>query len=79
MIYKLLFWSSFSVGQAPIIIGLSFTASLQLVFLGVLGEYIGAIYTQIQRRPYAIERERVNFEFDPALPQRTAALHEQLA
>ena len=79
LIYKLLFWSSFSVGQAPIIIGLSFTASLQLVFLGVLGEYIGAIYTQIQRRPYAIERERVNFEFDPALPQRTAALHEQLA
>ena len=73
LVYKLLFWSSFSVGQAPIIIGLSFTASLQLVFLGVLGEYIGAIYTQIQRRPYAIERERVNFEFDPALPQRTDA------
>jgi glycosyltransferase involved in cell wall biosynthesis len=78
LIYKLLFWSRFSVGQAPMIIGLSFTASLQLVFLGVLGEYIGAIYTQIQRRPYAIERESVNFEFDPALPQRTVALHEQL-
>ena len=79
LVYKLLFWNNFSVGQAPIIIGLSFTASLQLVFLGVLGEYIGAIYTQVQRRPYAIERERVNFEFDPALPQRVGTLQEQPA
>ena len=63
LVYKLLFWSSFSVGQAPIIIGLSFTASLQLVFLGVLGEYIGAIYTQIQLQGGLTRSsgERVNF------------------
>jgi polyisoprenyl-phosphate glycosyltransferase len=70
LIYKLLFWNEFSAGQAPIIIVLSFIGSLQLVFLGILGEYIGAIYTQLQRRPYAIERERVNFEHEPALPQQ---------
>jgi hypothetical protein len=50
------------------VIGLSFMTSLQLVFLGILGEYIGAIHTQQQRRPYAIERERVNFDFDPDAP-----------
>jgi glycosyltransferase involved in cell wall biosynthesis len=79
LVYKLLFWDSFAVGQAPMIIGLSFTASLQLVFLGILGEYIGAIHTQLQRRPYAIERERMNFEFDPAPPPTVAVLHEQPA
>jgi glycosyltransferase involved in cell wall biosynthesis len=70
LIYKLLYWNEFSAGQAPIIIGVTFIGSLQLVFLGILGEYIGAIHTQLQRRPYAIERERVNFEFEPATPQR---------
>ncbi len=68
LFYKLLFWNNFSVGQAPLIIGMSFAASLQLVFLGILGEYIGAIHTQLQHRPYAIERERVNFDVDPAPP-----------
>ena len=77
--YKLLFWFSFSVGQAPMILGLFFTASMQLFFLGILGEYIGAIHTQLQRRPYAIERERVNFEYDAALPWQAAALSEQPA
>jgi glycosyltransferase involved in cell wall biosynthesis len=71
--YKLLFWNSFTVGLAPVIIGVSFTASLQLVFLGILGEYIGAIYTQLQHRPYAIERERVNFDVDAAAPVATAS------
>ncbi len=75
-VYKLLFWNSFSVGQAPLIIGVSLGTSLQLVFLGVIGEYIGAIHTRLQRRPYAIERERMNFEFDPAAP---APLHVALS
>jgi len=79
LFYKLLFWNSFSVGQAPMIIGLSFTASLQLFFLGILGEYIGAIHTQLQRRPYAIERERVNFEYDADVPLLAAAMSRQPA
>jgi glycosyltransferase involved in cell wall biosynthesis len=79
LLYKLLFWNSFTVGVAPVIIGVSFTASLQLVFLGILGEYIGAIYTQLQRRPYAIERERVNFEFDAAVPLAAAAMSREPA
>jgi hypothetical protein len=53
------------------LIGVFFVASLQLVFLGVLGEYVGAIYTQVQGRPYVVERERVNF---PPLTQNDATI-----
>lgn len=60
-IYKLINWNSFTVGVAPVVIGLFFFASVQLIFLGVLGEYIGAIYTQTLRRPLVIEKERINF------------------
>ena len=67
--YKLLFWSHFQVGVAPLVIGLFFGFSLQLLFMGLLGEYVGAIHTQLQRRPWAIERERINFEFDPGPPR----------
>jgi polyisoprenyl-phosphate glycosyltransferase len=59
---KLIFWSTFSVGVAPMIIGVFFLQSIMLVFLGIMGEYVGAIYTQLQHRPYAVELERINFE-----------------
>ncbi len=68
LIYKLLFWRSFSVGIAPLVIGMFFVSSILLVFMGVMGEYIGAIHTQIQQRPYAVERERINFEYPPGSP-----------
>lgn len=61
LVYKLAYWESFSVGIAPAVIGLFFFASVQLIFLGVIGEYIGAIYTQTLKRPLVIEKERINF------------------
>ena len=60
--YKLLFWDRFTVGIAPAVIGLFFLASVQLFFIGILGEYIGAIHTQVLGRPLVTERERINFE-----------------
>ena len=66
--YKLLFWSRFTVGVAPLVIGLFFLGSVQLLSMGILGEYIGAIHTNVQRRPYVIERERINFEYEPGDP-----------
>lgn len=66
--YKLLFWSRFTVGVAPLVIGLFFLGSVQLLSMGILGEYIGAIHTQVQKRPYVIERERINFEYAPGEP-----------
>ena len=62
LIFKLLYWNSFSLGLAPLEIGLFFFGSVQLFFIGILGEYIGAIHTQVQKRPHVVELERINFE-----------------
>ena len=72
LILKLLFWNTFSFGLAPLLIGIFFIASLQLVFLGVMGEYVGAIYTQVQQRPYTVELERVNLPVPPGAPPTLA-------
>ncbi len=61
LIYKLIDWQNFSLGIAPVTVGLFFFASVQLIFLGVIGEYIRAIYTQVLRRPLDVEQERINF------------------
>lgn len=61
LIYKLIDWQNFSLGLAPVVIGLFFLGSVQLIFLGIVGEYIGAIYTQVMHRPLVIEKERINF------------------
>jgi len=63
-IYKLIFWESFSVGIAPLVIGVFFFGAVQLFFIGIVGEYIGAIHTQVQKRPLVVEKERINFEPD---------------
>jgi glycosyltransferase involved in cell wall biosynthesis len=61
LVYKLLFWNQFSVGIAPLVIGLFFFSSVQLFFIGIVGEYIGSIHTQILHRPLVVEKERINF------------------
>lgn len=58
---KLTFWMEFSLGLAPLIIGLFLFASVQLFFIGILGEYIGAIHTLVQKRPLVVEERRINF------------------
>lgn len=68
-IYKLIFWNSFTLGEAPMITGIFLFSSVQLIVLGVLGEYIGSIYTYVQARPYVIEQERINFEYEPEVPK----------
>lgn len=61
LIYKLIFWYSLPVGTAPLVIGLFFFASVQLFFIGIIGEYVGAIHTQVLKRPLVVEKERINF------------------
>lgn len=73
LIYKLVFWQNFELGMAPLVIGLFFLGSVQLVSMGILGEYIGAIHTQVLKRPYVIEKERVNFEYLPGEPVEFSA------
>ena len=60
-VYKLLNWYSFQVGSAPMVIGIFFFSSVQLFFIGIIGEYIGAIHTQVRKRPLVVEKERINF------------------
>lgn len=64
LVLKLLFWDHFGFGTAPILIGLFFFSSVQLFFIGLIGEYVAAIHTQVLKRPLVVERERVNFD-DP--------------
>lgn len=58
---KLVYWNSFQLGSAPMLIGIFFFGAIQAFFIGVLGEYIGAIHTQVRNMPLVVEIERVNF------------------
>jgi glycosyltransferase involved in cell wall biosynthesis len=59
--YKLIFWYRFSVGVAPVVLGLFFLGSVQLIALGIIGEYVGSIHTFVLNRPLVTEKERINF------------------
>lgn len=61
LILKLLYWDTFPMGVAPIVIGMFFMFGVLLFFVGILGEYIGAIHTYVQKRPIVVEKERINF------------------
>ena len=62
LVYKLLYWNTFQLGLAPLVIGLFFFSAVQLIFIGIIGEYIGAIWTQVKNKPLAIEEETINFD-----------------
>ena len=62
LVAKLMFWDELQLGLAPLLIGIYFFGAVQLFFIGVLGEYIGAIHTQVHKRPLVVEKERINFE-----------------
>ena len=62
LILKLLFWDEFPAGTAPILIGVFFIGSVQLFFIGLLGEYVGTINSRVMKRPLVIEEKRINFE-----------------
>lgn len=62
LVAKLIYWDSFLLGTAPLIIGLFLFSSVQLFFIGIIGEYIGSIHTQVLKRPLVVERERINFK-----------------
>ena len=58
---KLFYWDSFQLGTAPILIGIFFFGAIQTFFIGVIGEYIGSIHTQVRNMPLVVELERINF------------------
>jgi glycosyltransferase involved in cell wall biosynthesis len=62
LVVKILHWDEMSLGIAPLVIGMFFFGSIQLMVIGFLGEYVGNIHTQTLKRPLVVELERVNFE-----------------
>jgi glycosyltransferase involved in cell wall biosynthesis len=64
LIAKLVFWNSIQLGVAPLLIGIYFFGAVQLFCIGLVGEYIGSIHTQVHKRPLVVEKERINFDDD---------------
>ncbi len=62
IILKLCFWNEFPIGIIPILCGIFFFASVQLFFIGLLGEYVMLIYTKVANRPLVVENRRINFK-----------------
>jgi len=60
-IAKILFWNSFQLGAAPMLIGIFFFGAVQTFFIGVLGEYVASIHTKVRKMPIVVEAERINF------------------
>ena len=58
---KLIWWDRFSAGMAPMLIGMFFIGSLQLFFIGLIGEYIMNMNKRLMNRPLVVEEERINF------------------
>lgn len=64
LVAKLVFWSQFQLGLAPVVIGVFLMSSAILFFIGVLGEYVSSIQQHVRRLPLVVERERINFPPD---------------
>ena len=62
LIMKLMYWDRFPAGMAPLLIGMCFLGSVQIFFIGLVGEYIMSINTRVMHRPLVIEEERINFD-----------------
>ena len=57
---KLIWWDKFPMGTAPMLIGIFFLGSIQLFFIGLLGEYVLNINTRVMHRPLVVEEKRIN-------------------
>ena len=64
LVYKLVYWDRFNVGSAPMVIGMFFLGGTQMIFLGLIGEYILSINKRIMNRPLVVEEERIGFDKD---------------
>ncbi len=77
LVAKLLFWDFFQLGLAPLLIGLFFFMAVQMFFIGLLGEYVGAVLTHVRNVPHVIESERINFSPVEDSPRRNEDVAEK--
>jgi len=64
LIMKLIWWDRFPAGMVPLLLGMLFLGSVQIFFIGLVGEYILSINQRVMNRPLVVEEERLNFEGD---------------
>ena len=62
LVMKLIWWNRFAAGMAPVLIGMFFLGSIQIFFIGFLGEYILSMNKRLMNRPLVVESERINFD-----------------
>ncbi|EHI61203.1 MAG: glycosyltransferase family 2 protein [Hungatella hathewayi] len=62
LVMKLMYWDRFLAGMAPLLIGMCFLGSIQIFFIGLVGEYILSINSRVMKRPLVVEEERINFD-----------------
>lgn len=62
LVMKLIWWNRFAAGMAPVLIGMFFLGSIQIFFIGFLGEYILSMNKRLMNRPLVVEEERINFD-----------------
>jgi glycosyltransferase involved in cell wall biosynthesis len=61
LFYKILYWDSFQLGLAPILIGFFGITSIQIMIIGLIGEYVSTVLNYSKNLPLVIEKERINF------------------
>lgn len=62
LVMKLVYWDRFPAGMAPLLIGVCFLGSVQIFFIGMVGEYVLSINQRVMKRPLVVEEERINFD-----------------
>lgn len=62
LVMKLIWWDRFPAGMAPMLIGMLFLGSVQIFFIGMVGEYVLSINQRVMKRPLVVEEERLNFD-----------------
>lgn len=62
LVLKLIFWDRFAAGMIPVLLAVCILGSVQIFFIGLLGEYVLSINKRVMRRPLVIEEERLNFD-----------------
>ena len=70
LVMKLIWWDRFPAGMAPMLIGMLFLGSVQIFFVGLLGEYILSINQRVMKRPLVVEEERLNFPEEKKAEER---------
>ena len=71
LVMKLIWWDRFPAGMAPMLIGMLFLGSVQIFFIGMVGEYVLSINQRVMHRPLVVEEERLNFTEDKKVEEKS--------